>query len=84
MDVFAVLHELDDTQFLVNTGYEHEFKEHWLTYKFWSESINGYIEAKLHWPDEKEIYASETFEKFKSVEYFIKFKQGTEAKFLGQ
>lgn len=80
-DQFAILHKFEDTQFLVFTDYDHEEEEFKLTYRFWCEYINGYIEATMSWNDTHEEYWQKTFNKFRDREYSEMFMNGTIDKF---
>ena len=66
---FAILHEIDGRQFLVDTDYDHEEENFKLSYKFWNPSVNGYVTMTLSWEDSKEDKFKETFEKFRDPEY---------------
>lgn len=66
---FAILHELEGTQFLVDSDYDHEEEKFKLSAKFWSEPINGYATMTLSWKEEAEEKFKESFEKFKDPEY---------------
>lgn len=82
MDQFAILHEFEDTQFLVNKSYEPETDEFNLTYKFWSAKINGYIEVTMSHESKNESNHLEMFEKLKDKGYCELFMKGTVAKFF--
>jgi hypothetical protein len=80
---FAIIHELEDTQFLAHRWYEPDDDTFKLLYKFWCEKINGFISATLTWQEDKETDHNAMFDKFRDIEYCKKFKLGTEAKFFG-
>lgn len=68
-DVFAILHDIEDSQFLVDTTYNHDTLEHELTIKFWCEKVNGYTSATLRWQDDKKDDFENLFQKLKDIEY---------------
>ncbi len=62
---FAILHEFEGAQFLVNTDYDHDEEKHELTMKAWSEEANGFAEMKLSWSEDKEEDFKRTFDQLK-------------------
>ena len=82
MEKFAILHQCEGTQFLVHTHYHHDTDEFILTYKFWSQKINGFISATITWDSEHEEDMIKMFNKFKSKSYCTIFMIGTETKLL--
>ena len=66
---FAILHELNGSQFLVDTTYDHEEEQFKLSIKFWASEVNGYVTMTMSWSDDKEDKFKETFDKFKDPEY---------------
>jgi hypothetical protein len=84
MEQFAILHELEGTQFLIDTTFDHDNDEYELTMKFWCEAINGFTSMKLKWPAENEEDYKRTFEELKDSAKAEKWKAGFEAKFVGE
>ena len=66
---FAILHDIDGIQFLVDTDYCHDKEEFSLRFKFWASYINGYATLTLKWTDDKENDFKESFIRFKSADY---------------
>lgn len=66
---FAILHNLEEGQFLVDTTYNHDTNEHELSFKFWASNINGYATMTFTWLDDKEQDFISAFEKFKNAEF---------------
>lgn len=75
---FAILHNTEDNQFLIDTDFNHEKDEYGLRFKFWSEDFNGYAEIKLHWKSNDEENFIKTFERFRSLNECIKWKSHIE------
>ncbi len=66
---FAILHELNSGQFLVNTEYEHGEQDPFkLTIKFWSKSMNGFASTTMSWPDDKGKDFKKAFDDLKNIE----------------
>lgn len=82
MEIFGIIHDLQDTQFLVDKGFNHETNQFELTYKFWSVRINGFIKSTVVWEEKYENDFNEMFERFKDVRYCYSFKIGTEEKLI--
>lgn len=66
---FAILHDIDGIQFLVDTDYDHDENEFSIRCKFWARYINGYATFTLKWSEDKEDDYKECFIKFKSVDF---------------
>jgi len=66
---FCILHNIEGTQFLVDTTFNHDTDEFELTIKFWFEYINGYTSATLKWHADKKDDFNKLFDKLKDVEY---------------
>ena len=81
MNEFCILHQLEETQFLVDTEYDHEKEEYSLSLKFWCAKINGYTTLKLNWGNDKVADYKRTFEEFKDIEKAKLWKKGFELKY---
>lgn len=68
-DDFAILHTIDEQQFLVDTTFNHNTEEHELTIKFWHDEINGYTSATLRWYKDKSDDFEKLFLRLKDIEY---------------
>lgn len=84
MESFSILHELPDTQFLVDTTFNHDTEEHELSMKFWCNAMNGFATMTLRWPTSKESDFNRTFEEFKDVEKAKNWIDGFEQKFISK
>ncbi|MEB0262873.1 hypothetical protein [Mucilaginibacter sp. 10I4] len=79
---FSIIHELPETQFLVDTTFNHDTYEFELSMKFWCKAMNGFATMTLRWPPSKESDYRRTFKEFKDVEKAKKWIAGFEQKLL--
>lgn len=69
MKEFSILHNLKETQFLVDTNYEHgEESPFTLTIKAWIPAANAFAKLTMSWSEEKEEDYKKTFSEFKQIE----------------
>jgi hypothetical protein len=64
---FSILHELKGTQILIDTDYDHDQEKYNLSFKFWSNKMNGYAKIIMSWTADKEKDFKNTFDKFKDL-----------------
>jgi|ERR1700722_4132221 len=78
---FSILHQLEDTQFLVDTNWDDEEQMFKLTMKWWCEDINGTSSLTLSWGTDKEKDFIRTFNNFKKIETAKEWKYKFEHQF---
>lgn len=79
MEQFAILHEFEDTQCLIDSTYDHEEETFSINLKFWSTTINGFLSMKLGYTDEENFKAA--FEKLKSKDEVKNYMEGINSAF---
>jgi|GEM_PF-5461624 len=65
---FSILHDFEESQFLVTRDYDHEDNEFIICYKFWCAPINGHATLTMRWDETREDDFKAAFEKFKDKE----------------
>lgn len=77
---FAIIHEMTDSQCLIQKWYDPEQDNFNLSLKFWCVNINGFITVSMGWDIGKEADYNRTFDEFKSKEKVEKWIAAFESK----
>jgi len=78
MEEFAILHNFESTQCLIDSNYDSDEETFNIKIKFWSVKVNGFITLTMGWEFNQESEYKQAFEHFKSkdkaIEWINKFE----------